>query len=116
MFMDIVSATIIITPILLPMLSKFGINTLHFGLLMTVNLGIGYITPPVGVSLYIAMSLAKKDLIFVVKSILPFLVLQIVVLAVLVYWPDLSLFLPKIFYPEAVQQGYMNLTGGGGGM
>ena len=49
MFMDIITATIIITPILLPMLAKFGINTLHFGLLMTVNLGIGYITPPVGV-------------------------------------------------------------------
>ncbi|NTU59433.1 MAG: TRAP transporter large permease [Deltaproteobacteria bacterium] len=116
MFMDIVSATIIITPILLPMIAKFGINTLHFGLLMTVNLGIGYITPPVGVSLYIAMSLAKKDLIFVVKSILPFLILQIVVLAILVYWPDLSLFLPNIFYPESVQQGYMGAGSGSGGM
>ena len=116
MFMDIVSATIIITPILLPMLAKFGINTLHFGLLMTVNLGIGYITPPVGVSLYIAMTLAKKDLIYVVRSILPFLILQIAVLAILVYWPDLSLFLPKIFYPQAVAAGYLSGAASGGGM
>ncbi|MBI5017785.1 MAG: TRAP transporter large permease [Deltaproteobacteria bacterium] len=116
MFMDVVSATIIITPILLPLLARFGINTLHFGLLMTVNLGIGYITPPVGVSLYIAMTLAKKDLIFVVRSILPFLALQIAVLAILVYWPDLILFLPKLFYPEAVQAGFMSGLGTGGGM
>ncbi|MBI5442681.1 MAG: TRAP transporter large permease [Deltaproteobacteria bacterium] len=116
MFMDIISATIIITPILLPMLAKFGINTLHFGLLMTVNLGIGYITPPVGVSLYIAMTLAKKDLIYVVRSILPFLLLQIAVLAILVYWPDLSLFLPKIFYPAAVEAGYLLEGAAGGGM
>jgi tripartite ATP-independent transporter DctM subunit len=116
MFMDIVSATIIITPILLPMLAKFEINTLHFGLLMTVNLGIGYITPPVGVSLYIAMTLAKRDLIFVARSILPFLIIQLAVLAILVYWPDLSLFLPKIFYPQSVEAGYLIDAASGGGM
>jgi tripartite ATP-independent transporter DctM subunit len=116
MFMDIITATIIITPILLPMLAKFGINTLHFGLLMTVNLGIGYITPPVGVSLYIAMTLAKKDLMFVVRSVVPFLLLQVAVLAVLVYWPDLILFLPKIFYPAAVKAGYLVEAASGGGL
>lgn len=116
MFMDVVSATIIITPILLPLIYKFGINTLHFGLLMTVNLGIGYITPPVGVSLYIAMTLAKKDLMFVVRSILPFLLLQVVVLTILIYWQDLSLFLPKIFYPEAVQTGFSGMMDASGGM
>lgn len=107
MFMDIVSATIIITPILLPLLAKFGINSLHFGLLMTVNLGIGYVTPPVGVSLYIASAIAKRDLVYVVRSCLPFIILQIFLLGILTYVPDISLYLPKIFYPKAVEAGYM---------
>ena len=53
MFMDVISATLIIGPVFLPMLAVYGINPIHFGLLMTVNLAIGYCTPPVGVSLYI---------------------------------------------------------------
>jgi len=101
MFMDIISATMILTPIFLPMLSQFEINTLHFGLLMTVNLGIGYITPPMGVSLYITGAVAKRDLIYVTKAVMPFILLQLGVLALLTYWPDLVLALPRFFYPEA---------------
>ncbi len=99
MFMDIISATMILTPIFLPMLYRFDISTLHFGLLMTVNLGIGYVTPPMGVSLYITGAVAKRDLIYVTKAVMPFILIQIVVLLVLTYWPDLVLFLPKFFYP-----------------
>jgi C4-dicarboxylate transporter DctM subunit len=101
MFMDIISATLILTPIFLPMLYQFGINSLHFGLLMTVNLGIGYITPPMGVSLYITGAVAKRDLIYVTRAVFPFILLQLGVLALLTYWPDLVLFLPRIFYPNA---------------
>ncbi len=101
MFMDIISATLILTPIFLPMLYQFGINSLHFGLLMTVNLGIGYITPPMGVSLYITGAVAKKDLIYVTRAVMPFILLQLIVLAILTYIPDLVLFLPKIFYPNS---------------
>jgi len=101
MFMDIISATMILTPIFLPMLYQFGINSLHFGLLMTVNLGIGYITPPMGVSLYITGAVAERDLIYVTKAVLPFILLQLGVLALLTYWPDLVLYLPRIFYPNA---------------
>ena len=101
MFMDIISATLILTPIFLPMLDQFGISSLHFGLLMTVNLGIGYITPPMGVSLYITGAVAKKDLIYVTKAVMPFILIQLLVLGVLTYWPDIVLFLPKIFYPQS---------------
>ncbi len=101
MFMDIISATLILTPIFLPMLYQFGINSLHFGLLMTVNLGIGYITPPMGVSLYITGAVAKKDLIYVTRAVMPFILLQLIVLAILTYIPDLVLFLPKFFYPNS---------------
>jgi len=98
MFMDIISATLILTPIFLPLLSKFGIDTMHFGLLMTLNLGIGYCTPPLGVSLYISGAVADRDLIYVSKAVIPFLLIQVAILMVLTYWPDLVLFLPRLVY------------------
>ncbi|HSH68302.1 MAG TPA: TRAP transporter large permease [Deferrisomatales bacterium] len=101
MFMDVISATMILTPVFLPMLYQFGINTLHFGLLMTVNLGIGYVTPPMGVSLYITGAMAEKDLIYVTRAVMPFIAIQIGILFLLTYWPEVVLFLPRIFYPGA---------------
>ena len=98
MFMDIISATLILTPIFLPLLSQFGIDTMHFGLLMTLNLGIGYCTPPLGVSLYISGAVVDRDLIYVSKAVLPFLLIQIAILLLLTFWSDLVLFLPKLVY------------------
>jgi C4-dicarboxylate transporter DctM subunit len=98
MFMDIISATLILTPIFLPLLARFGIDTLHFGLLMTINLGIGYCTPPLGVSLYISSTVADRDLLFVSRAVLPFLAIQAAILILLTYWPELVLFLPRLVY------------------
>lgn len=98
MFMDIISATLILTPIFLPLLSKFGIDTMHFGLLMTINLGIGYCTPPLGVSLYISGAVVDRNLIYVTKAVMPFLVIQTAILLILTYWPDLVLLLPRLVY------------------
>jgi tripartite ATP-independent transporter DctM subunit len=98
MFMDIISATLILTPIFLPLLSEFGIDTMHFGLLMTINLGIGYCTPPLGVSLYIAGATVNRDLVYVSKAVMPFLLIQMAILLLLTFWPDLVLLLPRLFY------------------
>ncbi len=98
MFMDIISATLILTPIFLPLLSKFGIDTLHFGLIMTINLGIGYCTPPLGVSLYISGATVDRDLVFVTRAVLPFLAIQFVILLILTFCPDLVLMLPRLVY------------------
>ena len=98
MFMDIISATLILTPIFLPLLSKFGIDTMHFGLLMTINLGIGYCTPPLGVSLYISGAAVNRNLVFVSRAVVPFLLIQIAILLVLTFWPDLVLLLPRLVY------------------
>lgn len=98
MFMDIISATLILTPIFLPLLSKFGIDTMHFGLIMTVNLGIGYCTPPLGVSLYISGATVDRDIVYVTRAVLPFLAIQIVILFLLTFWPDLVLLLPRLVY------------------
>ncbi|OHB33070.1 MAG: C4-dicarboxylate ABC transporter permease [Desulfuromonadaceae bacterium GWC2_58_13] len=98
MFMDIISATLILTPIFLPLLSKFGIDSMHFGLLMTINLGIGYCTPPLGVSLYISGATVNRDLLYVSRAVLPFLAIQILLLLLFTYWPDLVLLLPRLIY------------------
>jgi tripartite ATP-independent transporter DctM subunit len=96
MFIDIISATMILGPVCLPMLSAFNIDPLHFGLILTVNLAIGYCTPPMGVSLYITGSIAKRDIIYVSKAVMPFLIMQLIVLAIITYFPDLVLFLPRV--------------------
>ncbi len=96
MFMDIISATLILGPVFLPMLSAFNIDPLHFGLLMTVNLAIGYCTPPVGVSLYITGSMVNKDLVWVTKACLPFMIIQIGVLLLMTYMPEVVLWLPRM--------------------
>ena len=96
MFMDIISATLILGPVFLPMLAPFNIDPLHFGLLMTVNLAIGYCTPPVGVSLYITGAMVNKDLIWVSKACFPFLAIQISVLLLMTYWPSAVLYLPRM--------------------
>jgi len=96
MFMDIISATMILGPVFLPMLDAFNIDWMHFGLIMTVNLAIGYCTPPMGVSLYITGAIAKRDLIYVSKAVLPFIAIQILVLLLLTFMPDVVLWLPKV--------------------
>ncbi len=98
MFMDIISATLILAPIFLPLLSRFGIDTMHFGLLMTLNLGIGYATPPLGVSLYISGAVVDRDLLQVARAVLPFILIQIGILLILTFWSDLVLFLPRLVY------------------
>jgi C4-dicarboxylate transporter DctM subunit len=95
MFMDIISATMILGPVFLPMLDAFNINWMHFGLIMTVNLAIGYCTPPMGVSLYITGAIANRDLIYVSKAVLPFIVIQIFVLVLITFFPDVVLWFPR---------------------
>lgn len=95
MFMDIISATMILGPVFLPMLDAFNVNWMHFGLIMTVNLAIGYCTPPMGVSLYITGAIANRDLIYVSKAVLPFIVIQIFVLILITFFPDVVLWFPR---------------------
>jgi C4-dicarboxylate transporter DctM subunit len=96
MFMDIISATLILGPVFLPLLGPFNIDPMHFGLIMTVNLAIGYCTPPMGVSLFVVGAMTKRDIIFVTRSSLPFIAIQIGVLLFLTYFPDLVLWLPRL--------------------
>ncbi|WP_301107919.1 TRAP transporter large permease [Sporosarcina sp.] len=95
MFLEAVSIILITLPILLPMLIHFDINLLHFAIIMTINMELGMITPPVGLNLFVVSGIAKEKLGDVVKGVIPFVVLMILVLVLVVLFPQLSLWLTE---------------------
>ncbi|AZV44802.1 TRAP C4-dicarboxylate transport system permease DctM [Peribacillus asahii] len=96
MFMDGIAALIILVPIFTPIIATYGIDPIHFGVIICINLAIGVLTPPVGAGLYIASSLGKVKLEALIKAIWPFLIASLAALAVITYWPDMVLWLPSI--------------------
>ncbi len=94
-FMDAMSAILVLAPILTPMAVHYGINPIHFGIIMIVNLEIGYLTPPIGINLFVASGIFKEPLTDVIKSVLPFLLVMILGLAIISAVPAISLFLLK---------------------
>jgi C4-dicarboxylate transporter, DctM subunit len=91
--MDIGSAILILAPILQPVAEAQGMDPVHFGIMMTVNLEIGYLTPPMGLNIIVAMTAFRENFWFICKAVLPFIGLMLVGLAVVALWPPLSLFL-----------------------
>ena len=98
-FLDGGSAIIVFTPVLLPVTQAFGIDPVFFGVMMTVNLMIGTITPPVGLSLYIAGGIAGLPILTVCRAILPFLGVHLAVLVLITLFPGLVLAIPNAVYP-----------------
>ncbi|EAA8741081.1 TRAP transporter large permease [Salmonella enterica] len=95
-FMDIGPAILIFTPILLPIMTKLGVDPVHFGIIMIYNLAIGTITPPVGSGLYVGASVGKVKVEDVIKPLLPFYGAIIGVLLLITYIPEITLFLPRL--------------------
>lgn len=96
MFMETLAAIIILTPILLPVVMAVGVDPVHFGIVMIVNLAIGLVTPPVGVNLFVGARVGGSTLEAVSKGSMPFLAAMLIVLMLVTYIPSLSLFLPKL--------------------
>lgn len=94
--MDMAPLILILTPILLPVVKSIGVDPVHFGMIMMVNLGIGLITPPVGGVLFVGAAVAKLPMERVVKALLPFFVALLLVLIAVTYIPALSLWLPGL--------------------
>lgn len=95
MFMEALAAIVILTPILLPIVTQLGVDPVHFGVIMVVNLAIGFITPPVGVNLFVSSGVANLKLENIAKAVLPMLGLMIVLLLVITYIPSVVLWLPQ---------------------
>jgi tripartite ATP-independent transporter DctM subunit len=96
-FLEGIASIIIMVPILLPLASQAGIDPLHFGIVVVMNLMIGLITPPLGLCLFVASSVAKVDLVPLIRATFPFLMVEILALLVVTYWPQLVLFIPRFF-------------------
>ena len=100
MFVDVFSNLLILVPILLPMVTAAGISGTHFGIVMSVNVDIGNITPPFGLNLFVASGTFDKPYLNVVRAVLPWLALALLSLAIITYVPEISLWLPRQLYPE----------------
>ncbi|GAW92809.1 TRAP transporter large permease [Calderihabitans maritimus] len=95
-FLEAVSIILITLPILLPVIKQLGIDPIHFAIIMTINMELAMITPPVGLNLFVVSGVAKEPLGEVVRGVLPFLIMMIVGLFIIMAFPKLSLYLPSL--------------------
>ena len=91
--LDIFSALVIVVPLILPVAISYGIDPIHLGIIFLANMQIGYFTPPVGMNLFIASIRFEKPIMELYRSTLPFFIILLVALAIITYWPALSLYL-----------------------
>lgn len=97
-FMETIAAITILVPVLLPLMERVGVDPVHFGVVMVLNLMIGLLTPPVGMVLYVLARVANISLDRTTKACAPFLVPLLLTLGIVTYWPGLVMWLPNIFY------------------
>jgi TRAP-type C4-dicarboxylate transport system permease large subunit len=91
MFMDIFSAIVILTPLLVPVAVGYGINPIHFGIVMLANLQIGYFMPPAGMDLFIAAYRFKSNILTLTRACIPFFLIVGAAVLIITWWPWLSL-------------------------
>jgi tripartite ATP-independent transporter DctM subunit len=94
--MDIFSATMVIVPLILPLALHFGVDPVHLGVIFLANLEIGYLTPPVGINLFLASQRFREPILNLFRAALPFLLIMLVWLALVTYVPQLSLWWREI--------------------
>ncbi len=94
-FMDIVSALLVLGPVFLPLLDRFGIDPIHFGVIMVLNIEVAFLTPPFGINLFIASGITKEGIIEITKSVVPYVLLTWSVLLLITYVPWFSMALTR---------------------
>jgi tripartite ATP-independent transporter DctM subunit len=97
LFIDLTPALIMMVPILIPLADRIGIDLIHLGIIMVVNLTFGLITPPVGTSLFVGCRIANISMTELVRPMLPLLAIMITVLMIVTYFPELFMWLPRYF-------------------
>lgn len=95
--LDGIAALIILVPVFTPLLPIYGVDPVHFGVIITINLTIGLMTPPVGTGLFIVSSIAKVTLERLLKSISPFLVVAVIMLLIITYWEEAIMLIPNLY-------------------
>ena len=94
--MDMTPAVLIFTPIFLPVVVNLGIDPIHFGIIMVLNIEVAFLTPPFGVNLFVASGITGKGIVEVARSVLPYILLIYGVLFLITYMPWISLILPSL--------------------
>ncbi|GGA28353.1 TRAP transporter large permease [Neptunicoccus cionae] len=98
MFIDPNSALLILVPPLFPVAMALGVDPVHFGMIVTLNISLGMITPPFGLDIFVASSTLQKPVLSIIKGVWPFVFVNILVLLVITYVPQISLFIPKMLF------------------
>ena len=98
MFMDSSPSIILLTPVFLPVVMAYGVDPVHFGIVMVLNLMIGLLTPPVGMVLYVLSKVSSVPFEKICKAMVPFIIVFYIVLQFITYIPGISLFLPRLLY------------------
>lgn len=99
MFIDGIGGTIILAPLIYPIAMRLGVNPVHLGVVITANIAVGTITPPFGLNLFVASGITKESMITVIYAVFPFIFLTLIILGIITYVPEVTLFLPKLVYP-----------------
>lgn len=98
MFIDPNSALLILMPPLFPVAISLGIDPVHFGMIVTLNIGLGMITPPFGLDIFVASSTLNKPVMNIIKGVWPFVLINLIVLMIITYVPQISLFIPDLIF------------------
>lgn len=100
-FLEVVSTLLLVMPILAPVLMPLGVDPVHFGIIFTHNMEVGLVHPPVGLNLYVLSTISDAPIGEVIRGILPFLILLLIVLGLITYWPAMTLWLPDLVFGKA---------------
>lgn len=98
MFIDPNSALLILVPPLFPVATSLGVDPVHFGMIVTLNISLGMITPPFGLDIFVASSTLGKPVLDIVRGVWPFVVVNLIVLFIVTYVPEISLFVPRLIF------------------
>lgn len=98
MFLEVIAVILITVPLVLPLLEPMGINPIHFAMVITINMELALLTPPVGLNLFVLSSITRAPVERVARGVLPFVLLMIGLLMLVTYVPEISLFLPNLVY------------------
>ena len=96
MFFETIAAIVILTPVLLPIAKSFGIDPIHFGTIMTINLAIGFCSPPFGVNLFVASAITKQSIEQISRALMPYFIAMLVLLLAITFIPSISLIVPQL--------------------
>lgn len=101
MFLEVFAIILIVLPLILPILKELDISLVHFAIVMTINMEIALISPPIGLNLFVLSSVAKQPITTAIRGIVPYLLMMLVLLGLVTYIPEISLWLPNLVYGEA---------------